>query len=129
MEDMTPTLHPSRHQVDTFLVNEPLLPWSLRERVWARDMAHPWVIGSDQLPVRLALPELPNAAENPAVPTPYNHTEGRLLPYNAEAAPVQRCLLAAVTAEQDDPSLAPWLGPAEQPWRAWWVPTTVCGAI
>ena len=33
-EDMTPTLHPSRHRVDTFLVNEPLLPWSLRESVW-----------------------------------------------------------------------------------------------
>ena len=40
-EDMTPTLHPSRHRVDTFLVNEPLLPWSLRESVWARGMAHP----------------------------------------------------------------------------------------
>ena len=25
VEDMTPTLHPSRHRVDTFLVNEPLL--------------------------------------------------------------------------------------------------------
>ena len=37
-EDMTPTLHPSRHRVDTFLVNEPLLPWSLRESVWARGM-------------------------------------------------------------------------------------------
>ena len=32
-EDMTPTLHLSRHRVDTFLVNEPLLPWSLRESV------------------------------------------------------------------------------------------------
>ena len=32
-EDMTPTLHPSQHRVDTFLVNEPLLPWSLRESV------------------------------------------------------------------------------------------------
>ena len=31
VEDMTPTLHLSRHRVDTFLVNEPLLPWSLRE--------------------------------------------------------------------------------------------------
>ena len=31
-EDMTPTLLPSRHRVDTFLVNEPLLPWSLRPR-------------------------------------------------------------------------------------------------
>ena len=40
-EDMTPTLHPSRHRVDTFLVNEPLLPWSLRESVWARGMAQP----------------------------------------------------------------------------------------
>ena len=30
VEDMTPTLHPSRQRVDTFLVNEPLLPWSLR---------------------------------------------------------------------------------------------------
>ena len=54
VEDMTPTLHPSRHRVDTFLVNEPLLPWSPRERVWARGMAHPQVIGSDHLPVRLA---------------------------------------------------------------------------
>ena len=32
-EDMTPMLHPSRHRVDTFLVNEPSLPWSLRESV------------------------------------------------------------------------------------------------
>ena len=40
-EDMTPTLDPSRHRVDTFLVNEPLLLWSLRESVWARGMAHP----------------------------------------------------------------------------------------
>ena len=44
-EDMTPTLHPSRQGVDTFLVNEPLLPWSLRESVLARGMAHPQVIG------------------------------------------------------------------------------------
>ena len=48
------------------------------------------------------------------MPTPYRHTEGRLLPYDAEAAPVQRCLWAAVTAAQDEPSSAPWLGPAEQ---------------
>ena len=61
-KDMTPTLHTSRHRVDTFLVNEPLLPWSLRESVWARGMAHPQVIGSDHLPVRLALPGLLNAA-------------------------------------------------------------------
>ena len=113
-EDMTPTLHPSRHRVDTFLVNEPLLPWSLRESVWARRMAHPQVIGSDHLPVRLALPGLLNAAGRAAMPTPYSHTEGRLLPYDAEAAPVGHCLWAAVTAAQDEPSLAPWLGPAEQ---------------
>ena len=45
-EDMTPTRHPSRHRVDTFLVKEPLLLWSLRESVWVRGMAHPqggWV--------------------------------------------------------------------------------------
>ena len=41
VEDMTPTLHPFRHRVDTFLDNEPLLLWSLRESVWARSMAHP----------------------------------------------------------------------------------------
>ena len=113
-EDMTPTLHPSRHRVDTFLVNEPLLPWSLQESVWARGMAHPQVISSDHLPVRLALPCLLSAAGRAAVPTPYSHTEGRLLPYDAEAAPFQHCLWAAVTAAQDEPSLAPWLGPAEQ---------------
>ena len=100
--------------MDTFLVNEPLLPWSLRESVWARGMAHPQVIGSDHLPVRLASPGLLNAAGRGAMPTPYSHTEGRLLPYDAEAAPVQHCLWAAVTAAQDEPSLAPWLGPAEQ---------------
>ena len=91
-EDMTPRLHPFRHRVDTFLVNEPLLPWSLRESVWARGMAHPQVIRSYQLPVRLALPGLLNAAGHATMPTPYSHTEGRLLPYNAEAAPVQHCL-------------------------------------
>ena len=113
-EDMTPRLHPSRHRVDTFLVNEPLLPWSLRESVMARGMAHPQLISSDHLPVRLALPGLLSAAGRAAVPTPYSHTEGRLLPYDAEAAPVQHCLWVAVTAAQDEPSLAPWLGPAEQ---------------
>ena len=109
-----PTLHPSRHRVDTFSVNEPLLPWSLREGVWARGMAHPQVIGSDHLPVRLALRSLLNAAGHAAILTSYSHTEGRLLLYDAEAAPVQHCLWAAVTAAQDEPSLAPWLGPAEQ---------------
>ena len=113
-EDITPTLHPSRHRVDTFLVNEPLLPWSLRESVWARGMAHPQVIGSDHLPVRLALRCLLNTAGRAGMPTSYSHTEGRLLPYDAEAAPVQHCLWAAVTVAQDEPSLAPWLGPAEQ---------------
>ena len=113
-EDMTPTLHPSRHRVDTFLVNEPLLPWSLQESVWARGMANSQVVGSDHLPVSLALPGLLSAAGRAAMPTPYSHTEGRLLPYDAEAAPVQHCLWAAVTAAQDEPSLAPWLGPAKQ---------------
>ena len=113
-EDMTPTLHPSRHSVDTFLVNEPLLPWSLRESVWARGMAHPQVVSTDHLPVRLALPGLLSAAGRAAMFTPYSHTEGRLLPYDAETAPVQHCLWAAVFAAQDEPSLAPWLGPAEQ---------------
>ena len=113
-EDMTPTLHSSRHRVDTFLVSEPLLPWSLWESVWARGMAEPQVVGSDHLPVRLALPGLLSAAGRAAMPTPYSHTGGRLLPYDAEAAPVQHCLWAAVTAAQDEPSLAPWLGPAEQ---------------
>ena len=113
-EDMTPTLHPSRHRVDTFLVNEPLLPWSLQESVWVRGMARPQEISSDHHPVRLTLPGLLNAAGRAAMPTPYSHTEGRLLPYDAEAAPVQHCLWGAVTAAQDEPSLAPWLGPAEQ---------------
>ena len=111
---MTHRLHPSRHRVDTFLVNEPLLLWSLRESVWARGMAHPQLVGSDHLPVRLALPGLLNAAGHAAMPTPYSQTEGYLLPYDAQAAPVQRCLWAAVTAAQDERSLAPWLGPAEQ---------------
>ena len=113
-EDMTPTLHPSWHRVNTFLVNEPLLPWSLQESVWARGMAHPKVISSDHLSVRLALPGLLNTAGRAGMPIPYSHTEGRLLPYDAEAAPVQHCLWTAVTAAQDEPSLAPWLGPAEQ---------------
>ena len=33
VEDRTPTLHPSRHRVDTFLVNEPPLPWFMQESV------------------------------------------------------------------------------------------------
>ena len=113
-EDMTPTLHPSRHRVDTFLVKEPLLPSSLRGSVWALGMAHTQVIGSDHLPVRLALPGLLNTAGRAAMPTPYSYTEGRLLPYKDDAAPVQHCLWAAYTAAQDEPSLAPWLGPAAQ---------------
>ena len=72
------------------------------------------MIGSDHLPVHLALPGLLNATWHAAMPAHYSHTEGRLLPYDAEAAPVQRCLWAAVGAAQDEPSLAPWLGPAEQ---------------
>ena len=114
VEDMTPTLHPSRHRLDNLMVNEPLLPWSLRDSVGARGMADPQVVGSDHLWVRLALPGFLDAAWHAAVPTPNSHTEGRLLPYDTEAAPVQRCLWAVVTAAQDEPSLAPCLGPAEQ---------------
>ena len=111
---MTPTLHLFRHRVDTFPVNEPLLPWSPRGSVWACGMAHILVVGSDHLLVSLALRGLLNAAGHAAMPAPYSHTEGHLLLYDAEAAPVQRCLWAAATASQDEPSLAPWLGPAEQ---------------
>ena len=80
MEDMTPTHHTSRHGVDTFLVNEPLLPGLLRERVSARGMAHPQVIGSDHLPFWAALPDPLDADGYAAVPGPYSNTEGRLLP-------------------------------------------------
>ena len=45
VQDMTRTLHLSLHRVDTSLLNEPLLPWSLRESVWARGMAQPQVVG------------------------------------------------------------------------------------
>ena len=105
---MTPTFYPFGHRVYTFLVKEPLLPWSLRGSLWARGMAHP------HLPVCLALPGLLNAAGHATMPIPYSYTEGRLLQCDAEAASVRRCLWAAVTAAQDEPSLAPWLGPAEQ---------------
>ena len=113
VEDMNPTLHPSRHRVGTFLVNGPLPPWSLRESVWARGMGHSQVVGSDYLPVRLALPGLLDAAGHAAVPTLDSHRGGRLLPYDSEAPSLQRCLSAEVTAAQEHPSKAPWLGPAE----------------
>ena len=128
VEDMTPTLHPTRHRVDTFQVNEPLLPWSLRESVWARGMAQPQVIRSDHLPVRLALPGLINAAGHAVVPIPYSHTEGCLLLYHGKAAPVQRCPWAVVTTAHDEPPLAPgWAplsstptGPCPRPlWTRW----------
>ena len=54
------------------------------------------------------------AMGNAAVRSPYSHPEGPLLLYGPDAAPVERCLLAAVTAAQDEPSVAPWLGPAAQ---------------
>ena len=114
VEDMTPTLHPSRHRVDTFPVTSPSCRGPCGRASGPAAWRTPRVIGSDHLPVRLALPGLLNAAGLAAMPTPYSHMEGRLLPYNAEAAPVQRCLWSAVTAAQDEPSLAPWLGPAEQ---------------
>ena len=47
MEDMTPTLHLSRHRVDTFLVDEPLLPWSLQEAFGPAAWHTPRVIWSD----------------------------------------------------------------------------------
>ena len=80
-EDMIPTLHPSWHRVHTFLVNEPLLPWSLQESVWARGMAHPQVIRSDHLPVRLALPGLLNAAGRAMMPTPYSLAHANCTPF------------------------------------------------
>ena len=98
IEDMNSTLQLSWHWVDTFLVSEPHLPFSLRESLWALSMAHPLVIESDHLPVRLALRDLLSTAGHAAVPIPYSHTQGHPLPYDAEAAPVQRCLWAAVSA-------------------------------
>ena len=55
-EDMTATLHRARLRLETFLVSQPFLPWSLRESSWAWGTAHPYVVGSDHLPVRLILP-------------------------------------------------------------------------
>ena len=59
-------------------------------------------------------PGPPGPAGPPQRSTPYSHTEGCLFPYDAEAAPLQHCLWAAVTAAQDEPSLAARLGPAGQ---------------
>ena len=70
--------------------------------------------GWDNLPVRLALTGLLDGAGHAAVPTPYSHTGDCLLMYDTEAAPVQRWMWATVTTTQNEPSLAPWLGPAEQ---------------
>ena len=97
--------------MDTFLVNEPLLTWSLRESLWARGMAQPQVIGSDYLSVRLAMLGLLNAVGPEAVPTPYSPSQDRPLPYDTEAAPVPRCLWAAVTASQDEPPRGALSGP------------------
>ena len=108
VEDMNPMLHPSRHQWTASWSTSPCCHGPCGRA------SEPAVTGSDHLPVHLALPGLLNAAGHAAVPTPYSHTEGRLLTYSAEAAHVKRCLWAAVTAAQDEPSLAPWLGPAEQ---------------
>ena len=110
-EDMTPTLHPSRHRVDTFLVNEPLLPWSLRESIWARGMAHPLVISSDHLPVRLALPGLLNAAGSAAMPNPYSHREGP----SSRTTPRPRPSNTACGRRSPPRRMSP-------PWRPGWVP-------
>ena len=111
---MTPKLDAFRHRVDTFLVNEPLLQWSLRESVWARSIAHFQVVGRDHLPVCLVLPGLFDTAGQAAVPIPYSHRERHLLRYDTNTAPVQHCLWAAVNAGQEEPSLAPSLAPGEQ---------------
>ena len=78
VEDMTPTLHPSRHRVDTFLVNEPLRLWSLREGDWDRGMAQSQVIGSDHLPFRLALPGLASMTHSAFETITDNDPEGIL---------------------------------------------------
>ena len=111
VEDMTPTLQPSRHRVDTFLVNERLLPWSLPESVWARGMAQPRMVGSDHLPVPLALRGLLNAAGHGAMPSCYSHMEGCLLPYDAEARPSN----AACGQGSPPRRMSP-------PWRPGWAP-------
>ena len=77
-------------------------------------MAHPQMVGLDHFPVRLVLPGLLGAAGKAEVPALYSHPAGFLLPYNPDAPVVQRCLWTAVKGAQDDPSLAPWLGPGEQ---------------
>ena len=43
-----------------------------------------------------------------------SYTAGRLLPYDPDVVPVQRCLWTAVIRAQEQPSLAPYLGPGEQ---------------
>ena len=48
---------------------------------------HPEVVGSDHLPVGLVLPGLLDTAGQAAVPTPYSHTEVRLLPYDTPSHP------------------------------------------
>ena len=111
VEDMTPTLHQSRHRVDSFLVNEPLLLWSLRESVWARGMAQPQVIGLDHLPVSPALAGLLNAAGHAALPTPYSHPKGRLLGTKLRPRP------SSVPCGRRSPPRT-----TSPPWRPGWAP-------
>ena len=99
-EDMTSTIQPSRLSVDSFLVNEPLLPWSLRKSVWARGVTHPQVVGSDHLPVRLVLP--PTATRRAA------SSCTTLMLHPSSAVCGRRSL------PHKRPSLAPWLGPTER---------------
>ena len=114
-EDMTPTLHPSQHRVDTFLVNEPLLPWSLRGGASGLAAWHTprW---SARTTSRSAWPCRASSAQRGTrrCPPPTATRKAASSRTTPRPAPVQHCLWAAVTAAQDEPSLAPWLGPAEQ---------------
>ena len=135
---ITPTLHTARHGVDTFLVNEPLLPWSLRESFWGCSMAHPQGVVFDHLPVCLALPGLLDTAGQAAVPT-LTPTRRAAFSRRTRKPPPS----SAACGRRPPPHKKSLLGPAEQhtygsvpaapwtrgsytttqrmmPWRAWW---------
>ena len=105
-EDRRPTR--AGHQLDTFLLNSPQIPWAVRERPHLAPGRSPASLGSDHGPVVLNIP-LAVFAKERITRLAYSHAQGKLHAIRPDSPRVREAAAAVLRKGCEDGALRGWL--------------------
>ena len=105
-EDRQPTR--AGYKLDSFLLNAPMVPWTMRERPYPVPRRSPAALASDHGPVVLRIP-LAVATKETMTRLAYSHAQGRIYAMRADLSGVREAAAAVVQQACDDPALREWL--------------------